>query len=76
MSCPACRLDNQMKFSGEMMVHLGGLKNLDKSCVMLFPKVLVCLGCGFSQFTFTKAELALLASDSPNTERVRIAAAG
>jgi hypothetical protein len=76
MSCPACRLDNQMEFSSEMIVHLGGIKNLDNSGVVLFPKVLVCLDCGFSQFTVPKAELALLASDSPNSERVRMAAAG
>jgi hypothetical protein len=76
MSCPACRLDNQVEFSAEMLVHLGGLKNLDKSGVCMFPKILVCLSCGFSQFTAPKAALALLASDSPNSERVRMAAAG
>ena len=65
-----------MEFSSEMVVHLGGLKNVDKSGVMLFPKVLVCLDCGFSQFTIPRTELALLASDSPNSERVREAAAG
>jgi hypothetical protein len=51
MSCPACRLDNPMEFSAEMIVHLGGLKNLEKSGVLLFPKLLVCVSCGFSQFT-------------------------
>ena len=74
MSCPMRRLGNQVEFSAETIIHLGGLKNLDKSGVMLFPKVLVCLDCGFSQFTVPKAELALLASDSPNSERVRMAA--
>jgi hypothetical protein len=76
MSCPACKLDNQMEFSAEMMVHHSGLKNLDNSGVMLFPKLLVCLDCGFSQFTVPKAELALLASDSPHSERLTMAAAG
>jgi len=76
MSCPACRLDNQMEFSAEMMVHLGGIKNLDNSGVVLFPKVLVCMDCGFSQFTVQKAALAMLASDCPTSERVKMAAAG
>lgn len=76
MSCLICGLGNQVEFSVETIIHLGGLKNLDKSGVMLFPKVLVCLDCGFSQFTVPKAELALLASDSPNSERVRMAAGG
>jgi hypothetical protein len=76
MSCPACKLNDQIEFSAEMLVHIGGIKNLDKSGVMLFQKVLVCLDCGFSQFTVPKAELASLASSSPNSERVRMAAAG
>jgi hypothetical protein len=76
MSCPACKLDNQMEFSAEMMVHHSGLNNLDNSGVMLFPKLLVCLDCGFSQFTIPKAELASLASNSPNSERLTMAAAG
>lgn len=76
MSCPTSGLGNQVEFSAEMIVHLGGLKHLDKSGVILFPKLLVCVSCGFSQFTVSKAELALLASDSPNSERVRMAAAG
>jgi hypothetical protein len=76
MSCPVCRSGNQMEFSAEMIIHLGGLKNLDKSGVMLFPKILVCVSCGFSQFTVSKAEVALLAPDSPNREQARMAAAG
>ena len=42
MSCPACTSCNQVEFSVEMIVHHGGLKNLDNSGVVLFPKVLVC----------------------------------
>jgi mannitol-specific phosphotransferase system IIBC component len=76
MSCLACGLSNQVEFSAEMIVHLGGLKNLDYSGVLLFPKLMVCVSCGFSQFTVLKAELALLASDSPKSERVTMAAAG
>ena len=76
MSCPTCRSENQMEFSAEMLVHLGGIKNLDKSGVVLFPKVLVCLACGFSQFTVPKTELALLAPESWKSDRLTMAAAG
>jgi hypothetical protein len=55
-----------VEFSAEMIVHLGGLKNLDNSGVMLFPKILVCAACGFSQFTVPKSELALLAATPPS----------
>jgi hypothetical protein len=75
MSCPACRLDNQMEFSAEMLVHLGDIKSLDNSGVILFPKVLVCLNCGFSEFTVPEAELALLAA-TPLSGRLTMAAAG
>jgi hypothetical protein len=50
-----------------MNIHLSGLNNLDKPGVFLFPKVLVCLDCGFSRFTTPETELALLASSSRKT---------
>jgi hypothetical protein len=58
-----------------MMVHFGGIKNLVNSGVVLFPKVLVCMDCSFSQFTVRKSELALLAT-TPLRGRLMMAAAG
>jgi hypothetical protein len=75
MSCSACASDNQMEFSSEMMVHVGGLKNLDNSGVAIFPKLFICVSCGFSQFTVSKAQLELLAPDSPKSEGLTMAAA-
>jgi hypothetical protein len=66
MSCPTCRSDDQMEYSAEMLVHLGGIKNMDHPGVILFPKLLVCVACGFSRFTVTKAELASLTSIPPS----------
>jgi hypothetical protein len=65
MSCPQCLLDHQEEFSAEMAVHLHGLKNLDNSGILLFPKLSVCLDCGYVQFTVPKMELALLAAAPP-----------
>jgi len=47
-----------------MVIHFSfsGSKNLDKPGVWVFPKVLVCLDCGLSQFTVPESELALLAT--------------
>jgi hypothetical protein len=64
-----------MEFCAEMMVHVGGIKELDNPGVMLFPKVLVCLDCGFAQFQVPRIELALLAA-TPPSERFKMAAAG
>jgi hypothetical protein len=75
MPCPECGLSNEAHFSAEMVVHLGGLKNLDKSGVLLFPRLSVCLDCGFVQFTVSGTELALLASTSPS-KQLTMAAAG
>jgi hypothetical protein len=43
-----------------MMAHFSGLKNLDKPGVQVFPRLLVCLDCGFSRFTIPEGALALL----------------
>jgi hypothetical protein len=44
-----------------MIIHFSGLKNLDKSGVWVFPKLLVCLDCGYSHFTVPERELASIA---------------
>ena len=64
MPCVSCGSGRQAEFPAEMNIHFSGLKNLDKPGVFLFPKVLICLGCGFSRFTTPETELALLASSS------------
>jgi hypothetical protein len=44
-----------------MVFHFSGRQNLDRPAIFLFPKVLVCLDCGFSRFTAPEADVALLA---------------
>jgi len=61
MSCLSCASDNLAEFAAEVNVHFLGLKNLDKPSVFIFPKLLVCLDCGFSWFATPETELALLA---------------
>ncbi len=68
MSCTACGLGNQVEFSAEMIIHFGGYKNLDNPGVWVFPNLLVCLNCGFSQFTVPVAELTQLAKGTPTIE--------
>jgi hypothetical protein len=73
MSCLSCASDHQAEFSVEMIVHPSGLNNLANPGVWVYPKLSVCLDCGFSQFTVPKAELALLAAIPPS-ERFTMAA--
>jgi len=44
-----------------MCIHFLGLKNIDKSVVWVFPKVVVCLDCGTAEFAVPEPELRLLA---------------
>jgi hypothetical protein len=60
MSCPSCVSANQKEFPAEINIHVAGLKNAGKRGVLLFPKVLVCLDCGFAQFSAPETELAML----------------
>ena len=57
----SCSSGNQSEFGSEILIHFGGLTNLDRRSVWVFPKLLVCLDCGFSRFTIPKCELDVLA---------------
>ena len=60
-SCQLCASGNQAEFGTEMMIHFSGPENLEKPDVLVFPRLLVCLDCGFSHFTVPDAQLALMA---------------
>jgi hypothetical protein len=61
MACRSCRSQNQTEFGAEINIHFSGRKGLDKPAVLVFPKLVVCLDCGFTQFTFPETELRYLA---------------
>lgn len=63
MTCRSCTSDNREKFDSEIVVHFCGLKNLDKPPVFVFPKLLVCMDCGFTEFAIPETELLLLGKD-------------
>jgi len=60
MSCLLCGSGNEAEFQAEMLIHFCGLENIDKPCVGLFPKLLVCLDCASARFSVPESELALL----------------
>jgi hypothetical protein len=63
MVCVLCASNNEVEFPAEMILHFAfsGLHDLNKNGVFLYPKVLVCLDCGFSRFTTSENEVAALA---------------
>jgi len=42
------------------MIHFSGLKHLSNPGVLVFPRLLVCLDCGVSQFALPERELGQL----------------
>lgn len=59
-SCPSCNSDNQREFTGELNIHFPGVRGLDVPTVWAFPRLMVCMDCGSTQFTIPKAELKTL----------------
>ena len=49
-TCKLCSSENHQSFGGEVALHFQGLDGLNKPIVWIFPEILVCLNCGFSEF--------------------------
>jgi hypothetical protein len=77
MPCRSCGSKEQTKFAGEMGVHVLGLENVDKPVVWVFPNLLVCMTCGYTEFTIGEEQLRLLGEDparqleAPNSPKKR-----
>ena len=52
---------NQRNLNGEIAIHFPGLKGLNKPIVWVYPKLLVCLDCGFTEFAIPETELRRIA---------------
>jgi hypothetical protein len=61
MSCKSCQSENQRTLNGEIAIHFPGLKGLHKPIVWVYPKLLVCLNCGFTEFAIPETDLRQLA---------------
>ena len=57
MSCRSCTSEKQKEFGSEISIHFPGLKGLDKGTVLVFPRLVVCTNCGFTEFIIPDAEL-------------------
>jgi hypothetical protein len=64
MLCRSCASPNEKKFKAEMNIHFPGSEGLVKPTVWVFPKVVVCLECGFAEFVIPETELCRLAEDT------------
>ena len=48
--CKQCASGELKNFNGELAIHVPGLEGLNKPIVWAFPKLRVCLSCGFVEF--------------------------
>jgi hypothetical protein len=60
MPCKKCGSEHQAEYGSEINLHSGVQADLDNQALLLFPKLLVCLKCGFTEFTLSESELPLL----------------
>jgi predicted Zn-ribbon and HTH transcriptional regulator len=58
--CKSCQSERQSNFNGEIGLHFPGRKGLDKPLVLVFPQLVVCLDCGFTEFEIPETELRVL----------------
>jgi hypothetical protein len=65
MVCKGCHSGQQRVFNTETAIHFPGLENLNKNIVWVFPKVMVCLHCGFTEFAVPERELQVLKQGFP-----------
>ena len=64
-NCRRCASKNRAEFSGELAIHFTGLAGLNKPVVWIFPKLLVCLNCGYTEFIVPEKELQVLKTGTP-----------
>ena len=56
---------------GEIAIHFPGLEGPHNAIVRVFPKLLVCLDCGFTEFAIPEAELRQLVEGGACSETYR-----
>src|SRR5215467_11091565 len=63
--CGRCFSECRTGFDGELAIHFTGLAGLNKPIVWVFPKLFVCLNCGFTEFIVPPRELQVLETGTP-----------
>jgi hypothetical protein len=61
MSCSFCNSNYQAVFAAEVNIHVSGPMNAASPGVFVFPRLLICMDCGYSSFVMPEIELTVLA---------------
>jgi hypothetical protein len=62
MVCSRCGSASHNEVNAEVYIHFPGRAGLNKAGVLVFPRLLLCLGCGLTGFSVPESELQKLAS--------------
>jgi hypothetical protein len=58
--CKDCASTHLTVLDAEANIHFRGLKALNKPAIFIFSKLVVCLGCGLTQFKLEGQQVELL----------------
>ena len=70
--CKSCESNNLKELGSEVCVHFSGLQGLSKTPFMIFPKLMVCLDCGFTEFAFPEAQLLIVREGAADDIRISV----
>jgi len=74
-NCRICESENVSLLNAETNLHFPGRRGLDQQSIFAFPRVTVCLNCGYSEFTLTERELQPLRAEAVRPSGEKTAAA-
>ncbi len=69
-----CGHNNERQFPAEINIHFPGMEGLEKPSVWAFPRLLVCLDCGLTQFQIAETQLRQLTEGESSPRAKSIAA--
>jgi len=59
--CRSCGANPEVRtLNAEIAIHFSGLDALNKPIVWVFPKIVVCLDCGFAEFSVPDEQRKML----------------
>jgi hypothetical protein len=60
VACLSCQSENRTVLRSEINIHLPGFFSADVVSVLVYPELIICLDCGFTEFCIPEADLQRL----------------
>jgi hypothetical protein len=60
MVCKGCHSGRVREYPAEINIHFAGKESLEKPSVWVFPNLIICVVCGFTEFRVPNADLQSL----------------